>query len=185
MSYRCLKRQSVQEGPYTLLPIRKQDMGPIKEWRNDQIAILRQPHPLSDEDQERYWQQVIVPGFEADQPRQVLLSFLKADILIGYGGLTYIDWNAGRAEVSFLLETSRAHDSALYREEHASFLRLLQQIAFQDLHFHRLFTETFDLRPDHIAVLEASGFLLEGRMKEHVKIGDQYHDSLIHGLVKP
>ena len=147
------------------------------------MLVLRQNTELTDEAQEVYFQTIIKSAFSLAHPPQLLFSFLKQDECIGYGGLVHIDWASLRAEVSFLLETERSKNYALYREEFAIFLHLIKELTFKELRFHRLFTETFDIRPLHILVLEANGFLFEGRMKEHVYIENQFVDSLIHGCI--
>lgn len=184
MPYRCLKQQIFEEGPYKILPVREEDLGLIKEWRNDQISILRQHKLLTDEGQKLYWKNVLEPSFNEEKPSQVLFSFFKEDLLIGYGGLTHVDWSANRGEVSFLLETLRAGDSANYLNEFSLFLRLLKLVVFGVMKFHRMFAETYDVRPTHIAALENFGFIFEGRLKDHVKIEGKYYDSLIHGWVE-
>jgi RimJ/RimL family protein N-acetyltransferase len=183
MEYRCLKKQIYQEGEWSIVPIREIDMAKIRDWRNEQIIILRQNHILSEEEQKNYWERVLKPGFSEEKPHQILFSYLKNGELIGYGGLTHIDWNSARAEVSFLLATDRKTQQATYQKEFALFLSLLKRAAFEDLKLHRLFAETFNLRPAHVEVLEKAGFALEGTLKDHVRIENNYYDSLIHGLL--
>lgn len=184
MSYRCLKRSEWQEGGYITVPLREEDMSLLKEWRNEQKDVLRQNHVLTDEDQRRYYRDVVRPSFEQAEPRNVLFSLLTEDRCIGYGGLTSMDWYSKRAEISFLVDTKRTEDAIGYRRDFTAFLTLMKNVAFIDLHFHRLFTETFDIRPLHISILEENGFLPEGRMREHVRIGGRYVDSLLHGCLK-
>lgn len=183
-SYRCLKQQVLEMDGYVLVPLREEDIWPIKEWRNAQIDVLRQKRPLMDEDQRRYYEEIVRPQFALPQPPQILFSYLRDGRCIGYGGLMNIDWDARRAEVSFLLDTSRTHDLDVYCRDFAVFLRMLKHIAFEQLDFHRLFTETYDIRPHHVAVLESNGFVPEGRMRDHVMIRGAYVDSLIHGCLK-
>lgn len=184
MSYRCLKEQSFENAPYIMTTIREGDIFLVKQWRNEQISFLRQTAPLTDAEQKLYWDKVIKPSFQEEQPRQILFSFLHAGKCIGYGGLTHIDWNVKRAEVSFLLQTERSRHPQIYRKDFLHFLSLLTKAAFEDLHMHRLFTETFDVRAEHIAVLEKFGFREEGRLKEHVKVEGEYVDSIIHGYLR-
>lgn len=184
MTYNCLKQQTYQEDSYVIVPIRKEDMSSIKLWRNGQIGILRQERDLTDEDQLQYWKNELEPNFSEQRPKQILFSFLKDGNCIGYGGLTHIGWDAGRGEVSFLLETSRTVDKRSYHAEFKVFLTLLRKAVFEDLNFHRMFTETFNVRPEHIETLEDFGFKLEGSLKDHVKVDDKYYDSLIHGLIR-
>lgn len=184
MSYICLPQTRFIFQAYQLVPIRKEDIYKIKEWRNAQMDILRQKSPLRDEDQARYYRGVIEPGFREANPRQILFSFLKGESCIGYGGLTNIDWETRRGEMSFLLDTDRITGESLYQYDFTAYLTLLKQVTFKTLEFHRLFTETYDIRPLHIGVLEKNGFRYEGRMKHHVFIDGRYVDSLLHGCLK-
>jgi len=152
-------------------------------WRNAQLKVLRQREPLTPEKQERYYQGVILPSFAEKTPRQILFSYLHKEELIGYGGLVHISWEDRRAEVSFLVDPDRVGDSSIYSQDFSLYLSLIKQAAFQHLGFMRVFTETYDIRPHHISILESSGFQLEGRLKAHVWIDGKPVDSLIHGCV--
>ncbi len=69
-------------------------------------------------------------------------------------------------------------------EATAEVLALLAEVAFRSLELNRLHTETYDIRPSHISVLEASGFQQEGRMREHVVIAGKPTDALLHGRLR-
>lgn len=181
MKYLCLKNhERFEKGPYALVPIREGDMESIRKWRNAQMNILRQDHLLTKQEQKCYWQEHILPTFALEKPPILLFSFLKDDLCIGYGGLTYLNWSHLRAEVSFLMDP--AFDAPI-EKMFAIFLPLLKQVAFDALGLHRLFTETYDIRPQVIEALEEAGFVFEGRLKDHVKIDGRFVDALIHGLV--
>lgn len=169
---------------YSVRPIQEQDMLFIKEWRNAQMNVLRQSKVLTDEDQLRYYQNVVVQSFTDSYTKIILMSFLQNGELIGYGGLTNIDWSAKRAEISFLLNPIRTLAPETYEADFLQFLDFMRAIAFQELSFNRLFTETYDIRPLHISILEKFGFRLEGRMKQHVHIQGKFVDSLLHGYLK-
>lgn len=141
---------------YEIVPIRRQDMLSIGKWRNDQIEILRQDKKLSDNDQERYFE------FIQQDNKQKLFSYLLNEQCIGYGGLTYIDWEKGEAEVSFLLETSRNRDHEAFLKEFGFFLAFLKEEA-KGLGLKKLQTETYEIRPHVIDFLEAEGFRLVKR----------------------
>lgn len=184
MRYQCLPVNRFEDGSYAVVPYRKEDRFLIMKWRNEQIDVLRQNRPLTEADQDRYYREVVVPSFGEDRPHIILFSYLQHETCIGYGGLTNIDWDSRRAEISFLVNTDRTRNLAVYKEDFAAFLRLMQRVAFDALQFNRLFTETFDIRPHHIRILEESGFRLEGRMRQHVMINGRPVDSLIHGCLK-
>ena len=184
MKYICLKKNKYIMNGYCLLPLREKDIYQIKKWRNEQIKVLRQKSVIDNEEQIKYFTEAVKPTFEQDHPKMILFSFLAGNQCIGYGGLTNIDWTAKRAEISFLLATEFTQDRKIYANDFTVFLRLIKAVAFNDLGFNRLYTETYDIRPVHIAVLEKSGFRLEGRLRRHVLIEGEYQDSLIHGILK-
>jgi len=184
MRYRCLSKEEYRLRGYSITGLRFRDILPIKDWRNDQLSVLRQNVLLTDADQLKYYNEVIEPSFHSERPGLILFSFLLSGECIGYGGLTNIDWHSRRAEISFLLETARIYDSGQYQKDFANFLMLAKKVAFEELGLNRLFTETFDIRPVHVDVLNKSGFILEGRMREHVYVDGRFVDSLLHGFIK-
>ncbi|WP_035567147.1 GNAT family N-acetyltransferase [Hymenobacter sp. IS2118] len=181
-TYKCLLQREFTWENYRLIPIRYDDREAIRAWRNAQLDVLRQAAPLTAAQQEAYFQRVVLPLFDQEQPGQLLFSLLHDDELVAYGGLVHISWPDGRAEVSFLADPVRAAEPATYRQDFRAHLRLLGQVAFEALQFNRLFTETYDIRPAHVAILEAAGFRLEGRLREHVQLKPgTFADSLMHG----
>jgi Acetyltransferase (GNAT) domain len=180
MNYACLSKQTFTEGSYTIMPLRVQDIYLIKEWRNAQIDILRQNVPLTDEMQKKYFETVIKPSFASSHPTQILFSFLKDALPIGYGGIAHIDWKAKQGEISFLVDPKRAADPIVYEQDFSTFLNLTKNVAFNHLHFISLYTETFDIRDHHIGILEQAGFIEKRRLKNWVKIEGKEVDSLIH-----
>ena len=181
-TYRPLPTAEFRHDAYRLVPIRYEDREPIRAWRNAQLQVLRQATLLTADQQEAYFQRVVLPLFEQEQPGQLLFSLLHNGKLIAYGGLVHLSWADLRAEVSFLVEPGRAGDAATYRQDFLAHLRLLGQVAFEGLKFNRLFTETYDIRPAHIAILEEAGFQLEGRLRQHIQLqSGTFADSLMHG----
>lgn len=182
--YLCLPKKAFEDGKgHTLVAVRLQDIELIRQWRNSQIPVLRQLEEISAESQVSYFERMIWPTFAEAQPRQLLFSYLYQGVLIGYGGLVAMDWAAKRAEVSFLLDPARTHPAQAYAADFTSFLHLLCQVAFKTLKFHRLFTETFAFRKDHMAVLEDFGLKREGILRDHVFKNGKWVDSYMHGLL--
>ncbi|MGV3611842.1 MAG: GNAT family N-acetyltransferase [Fluviicola sp.] len=169
---------------FQVTPMRESDIFLIKDWRNAQMDVLRQAKLISDEEQLNYYRNVVVPGFEKEEPNIMLFSFLHAGECIGYGGLTNIHWSDKRVELSFLVNPDHAADLSVYEQDFSHFIELMKEITFKELGFNRIFTETYDIRDHHIGILESCGFLLEGRMRSHVCINGIFVDSLIHGLLK-
>ena len=184
-AYRSLHRNDYRHGRYRLLPIRLEDREAIRQWRNAQIDILRQATPLTAEAQDGYFRDIVTPLFDAEQPAQLLFSLLLEEELIGYGGLVHIDWPAGRAEISFLLETGRNAHIPNFQADFAAYLHLLRQVAFEDLSLQKINTEAYDVRPYLTAVLEAEGFAEEARLPRHVRVAGQLVDTVFHSCFRP
>ena len=184
-AYRVLHLNDYRHGRYRLLPIRPGDREAVRQWRNSQLDILRQVVPLTAEAQDRYFREVVGPLFDAEQPAQLLFSLLLDEELIGYGGLVHIDWPAGRAEISFLLETDRNAHIPTFQADFAAYLHLLRQVAFEDLGLQKINTEAYDVRPHLTAVLEAEGFAEEARLPRHVRVAGQLVDTVFHSCFRP
>jgi hypothetical protein len=184
MGYQCLNKDKFTLSKYSLVTLRREDMPLIKEWRNSQIDVLRQDRILTDEDQINYYNNYVEPGFSQKEPTQILFSFLYENKAIGYGGLTNISRSSYRAKISFLLDPEFVKNDLLYEEYFSAFLTIIKNIAFDCMKLNRIFTETFDIRPLHISILEKNGFIFEGRMKQHVHINGHFVDSLLHGYLK-
>ena len=71
---------------YQLRPIHWNDRDAIREWRNAQIEVLRQQNPLSDNEQDNYFSNLVLPQLTQEQPEQILFAFLEDSQLVGYGG---------------------------------------------------------------------------------------------------
>ncbi|QHE83766.1 GNAT family N-acetyltransferase [Hydrogenophaga sp. BPS33] len=179
--YVCLPAETVTQAAFSLVPVQDDHIESIRIWRNEQIDVLRQATPIEKEQQVAYFQNNIWPSMEEAQPRNILLSFLENERPIGYGGLVHIAWEHQRAEVSFLVNTPLARDVPAYDARFGIFLELLKRVAFHQLGFRKLCTETYAFRDNTIRVLEASGFVLEGRLLDHVLVNGKPVTSLMHG----
>ncbi len=146
------------------------------------MDVLRQWKPLTEYNQEKWFQQI------SEDDTQIVFSIMVLDEqnnmnFIGYCGITNIDFKNRQGEISFLVEPSRVQDKELYREDFLSTLYVLCQYGFGEINLHMLFTETFAFRKDHIKILEDFGFHLDGILREHHFTKGQYHDSLIHSIL--
>ncbi|MCW2262019.1 MULTISPECIES: GNAT family N-acetyltransferase [Sphingobacterium] len=177
-SYKVLNKQVYKAGDYSIVPIRNEDRFAIMEWRNEQIYHLRQNRLLTAEDQERYFSQIIADLFEQNTPDQILFSYLKNGICIGYGGLVHINWLDQNAEISFVMET--ALEEKEFQYHWCTFLSLIEQVAFFDLSLHKIYTYAFDLRPLLYNALEQTGFIKEAVLKEHCYFKDKFIDVIMH-----
>ena len=164
------------------MPIRFEDRYDIMNWRNEQIYHLHQNEPLTIEQQDAYFENVVAKLFDQEQPNQILFSFLKNEELIGYGGLVHINWEDRNAEVSFIMNTEL--EANHFYEIWSIYLSLIDEMTFDVLKLHKIYVYAFDLRPQLYVVLEKSGFFLDSRLKEHCCYNGKFIDVLIYSLLK-
>lgn len=181
-SYKVLNKQTFTSGKYSLVPIRFEDRFAIMKWRNEQIYHLRQAKPLTKEDQDAYFEDVIGNLFGQEQPNQILFSFLENDLCIGYGGLVHINWIDQNAEISFIMDTALEENH--FEVNWVQYLSLIEQVAFIQLEFHKLFVYAFDLRPHLYEALEKINYFLDARLKEHCFYNNEFKDVLIYSKLK-
>ena len=176
--YKALTQQTYKNGEFEIVPIRGKDRIKIMKWRNEQIYHLRQSEPLTIEKQDAYFDNTITSLFNQEKPDQILFSFLQANKCIGYGGLVHINWIDRNAEVSFIMNTRLEEVS--FSKNWSMFLNCLEQAAFGELGFHKIFIYAFDLRPHLYNVLELNGYFKDARLKDHCFFQGDFKDVLIY-----
>jgi RimJ/RimL family protein N-acetyltransferase len=179
--YKILNNQEFTNGSFSIIPIRYKDRLDIMKWRNEQIYHLRQKKVLTINDQENYFNKIINKLFYLDQPGQILFSFLKDGICIGYGGLVHINWIDKNAEISFIMNT--ALEKEYFQFHWKTYLVLIEKVAFEELNMHKIFTYAYDIRPNLYLALESSGYKMEAILKEHCLFDDKYIDVVIHSKI--
>lgn len=176
--YKCLKNQEFKINEFKILPIRFEDRYNIMKWRNEQMYHLRQSKILTIEDQDLYFVNVVKKLFEQENPNQILFSFLENDKCIGYGGLVHISWIDKNAEISFVLNTEL--ESLYFKKLWNVYLKLIEEVSFIDLKFHKIYTYAYDLRPKLFEVLELQGYSNEAILKNHYSYQNNYINIIIH-----
>ncbi len=182
-TYKCLEQQVYTDGNYAIVPVRDEDKYKIMQWRNEQMYHLRQTELLTKERQEAYFKNVVSKLFEQEQPGQILFSYLENEECIGYGGLVHIDWQKQSAEVSFIMATEL--EKSYFEKHWSQFLKLLFQVAFDELKLLKIFTYAYDLRPHLYLVLEQNGFKFSKKLPDKIQIDKQPVDVLIHEKFNP
>ena len=183
MKYKCLKENNFENGEYTIEAVLPEHIEKIRQWRNEQMDVLRQSKAISKEQQIMYYEKHIWPELKNDEPKQILLSFLSNNKLIGYGGLVHISWEHLRAEISFICDPRIVGQVKIYRMCFHKFLEMIRDLSFKTLGLNRLFTESFSFRKDQISILEDFGMDIEGVLKSSYKINGKYCDSVIQSVI--
>jgi len=182
--YNLLHDRAWSLDDYAIESIRLEDAEPVRIWRNQQIDVLRQSQSLTVDQQKEYFKKEVLPEFELPHPNQILVRFTLDGKLIGYGGIVHINWADQRGEVSFLLDTKRAQDTETYRKEIAIFLRLILDLAFNELCPNKLCTESYAHRTYHVDAIEESGFVREGLLRKHTFIDGRWYDAVVASALR-
>jgi hypothetical protein len=169
--------------PATVSALGEDDLEPIRQWRNEQMEVLRQSEIISEAAQGAWYQTVYLPAVASDRPAQLLFVLRQDGARRAYGGYTNVEWNVRRAELSFLTPTADAQDSDRFAATQQLFFSFLLTFGFGQLHLTRLFTETYAFRTGVIRVLERLGLQHEGTLRRHGWAQEGPVDSLIHGIL--
>jgi RimJ/RimL family protein N-acetyltransferase len=177
-SYKALHQQVFTNGDFKIVPIRFQDRMDIMKWRNEQMYHLRQAQPLTKESQDEYFQTVVASLFNEEEPKQLLFSYLKNDVCIGYGGLVHINWIDRNAEISFVMNTNA--EKLDFNTHWVNYLNLIERVSYTELGFRKIYIYAFDLRPHLYVAAQEAGFFLDGRLDDHCLTAQGYKDVVIY-----
>jgi len=170
----------VRAGRFHLTAVQNAHIEPIRNWRNRQMDVLRQTRPISESEQADYYATHIWPTMDHACPANVLVTYFRDGMAVGYGGLVHVAWEHLRAEISFILDPDAFGDEVAYAALFMPYLGLIQRLAFDELRLERLWTETYAFRREHIRCLELAGLKPEGILRNHVRVNGQAVDSLLH-----
>lgn len=182
-TYKALQQQAYHAGEYSLVPVRQEDRYLIMQWRNEQIYHLRQTEPLTREQQDAYFDNVIDKLFDLEKPDQILFSFLRAGECIGYGGLVHINWVDRNAEISFLLNPDLDNDRR--KPYWDVYLSLIDEVGFMQVGLIKLYTYAYDVRDYIYPIIESNGYEIAARFQKHKIVNGAYVDVLIHEKLNP
>ena len=177
-NYKCLNNNFFQEGDYKIVPIRFEDKELIRSWRNEQMYHLRQKKLLTKKEQEIYFNNVVKKLFNKKKPEQIIFSFLHNNICIGYGGLVHINWKEKTGEISFLINTKM--EKFFFKQNWKIFLNLIEQVAFLELNFSKIYTFAYDLRKNLFEIIEECGYEREKILKNNIIVNEAFIDVIIH-----
>ena len=178
MKYKILNRNIFSKENLSIVPIRYEDRYKIMGWRNEQIYHLRQDKILTKEVQDKYFREIVASIFSEKKPNQILFSYIKKQKCIGYGGLVHINWSDKNAEISFLMNSDL--EKKYFHFHWSNYLKMIENLAFDELNFHKIYTYAYDLRPKLYEVMRDSGYFRDAILKDHVCSKGSYLDVVIH-----
>ena len=179
--YNCLIQNEFELGEYKIVPIRFQDRKDIMFWRNKQMYHLRQSKPLTQESQNNYFEQVVSKLFVQEKPNQILFSYLRNGVCIGYGGLVHVNWLDKNAEISFIMNTELEEKE--FELHWLTYLKLIEQIGFKEIKMHKLFIYAFDVRQHLYHVLVKADYHEDAILTEHCFFNNKFLDVVIHSKI--
>jgi hypothetical protein len=165
-NYRILNNKTYLFSDYTVKPLSFYALMRIRRWRNDQINILRQKEKLSKLKQFLYYMEVV--KFQMDKnPKNILFGYYFNKKLIGYGGFVHIDWINLSCELSFLLDT-KYYETNEYELHFLNINSMVLGIAFLELGFNAIRTETYNVRPIHLKCINEIGFKEQSSSNDNI-----------------
>lgn len=155
-----------------LRPINDEDLKITRQWRNNPLTYkwCRQYEPVSEAHHIAYWQRVW-------KDPSTKLFMLEAELPVGVGGLTSIDWINRKAEFSLYI----AHEFSRHHFGEAA-LKKIVEYGFGTLNLNRIWGEVFQGNPA-IEMFQRVGFKIEGRLKGSYFRNGEYIDSILIGRV--
>lgn len=109
---------------------------------------------------------------------QMAITLPESDDSIGTCGIRLKEPNSGVAEMGYGLAAEYWGQG--YATEAA---RRMLRFAFEELNVHRVGVHIVASNTRSLAVARRLGFVLEGRLREHEHIGDEWRDDLLLGLL--
>jgi RimJ/RimL family protein N-acetyltransferase len=169
----------VLTGEHTLLrAIEPGDLETLRGWRNRPALrrYFREHRPIG-RDQQRAWH-------ERTMTDRRQLMFAIADVgsgeLVGATGLVGIHWVHRHADFSLYIGPGDAYVDDRYAPDAA---RVLLRHGFDQVGLHRVWVEVYEFDEAKQRMVDALGFKLEGRSREHNFSDGGWHDSLFYGLL--
>ena len=115
----------------------REDVEEVRLWRNDALETLRTPYPLTETMQGNFYEQVICNRYSTHRYWSIYDNGL-----VGFGGLTNIEWENGLAEISLILSAGCRGQGY---GAHA--VQLLLDEGFGNMGLKTIYGECYDCNP--------------------------------------
>jgi RimJ/RimL family protein N-acetyltransferase len=170
-----------------LRSLEQQDLEQAYRWRNqeDILQRTRQFRFLTKREHMR-WFTKLNPNKDLmyaiiEQTRPFYADDFSNNIYIGVAGLTNLDWVNRSAEVSIYI----GYKNYRRKSYGTKVISELSNICFNQLNFHRLWAEVYDLPNSAIPdFFIKCGFKKDGKIRDVVYRNGQYYDSWIFSMLR-
>jgi len=174
------------DGLVSLRTIRRADLPQLAIWRNEpeMRAKVREWRPLTDVDQERWYERISGPNrtdfmFAVVSQGGRDVAYAVSGIMVGVVGLCHWDAINGTAEVSYYLGAEWARGQGYAKRA----LTLLFDWGFETMRLERIWAEIYEGNGASGYVAESLGFVHEGTLRKHVHKNGQRIDAHLYGLL--
>jgi RimJ/RimL family protein N-acetyltransferase len=135
-------------------------------------------YPLDEEQLHEY-----VRGAETDPPFRTIYKAVDTDrgVVVGHIELNNINYLHKFATVSRVLVGDPSSRGKGVGEQ---MMQRVMRIGFEELELHRLELVVFDFNEAAIRLYEKVGFVKEGRIREARRLGDQYWNHYVMGILE-
>jgi ribosomal-protein-alanine N-acetyltransferase len=99
--------------------------------------------------------------------------------IIGTAMIFNLDQVANKAEIGYVLD--KGYWGKGYGSECVA---LMNKFAFESLNLHKLHASVVDANIGSARILEKNGYKLEGQLKDHYFIENNYYDALLFGKIQ-
>ena len=167
-------------GPKLRLDVlNRDDCQTVREWRNKNLEGLRTPFPLTEEQQDVFYDEVVC---DRSMPLRYWAVRDDADRFVGMVGLTDLDWYAGSGEVSLITDpTCRGRGIGS-----GAFEMLLRE-AFDSLGLQTVWGECYECNPAigfwHKMVAKYDGYVT--KLPRRKRWGGKLWDSMYFSIASP
>ena len=164
--------------------LRQEDCERARVWRNQNLAVLRTPYMLTEEQQETFYREVVCNrqsnarfwGIWIETDIIIRNIPIKSGRFIGMAGLVNIGWENRNAEISVIIDPVYQENEETQEE---IFQGLLRQ-GFYHLNLENIYAECYTCSPYYDFWLRIAGEYEASKAKlpQRKFWNDQYWDSL-------
>ena len=116
-----------------------QDVEQVRLWRNNCLETLRTPYPLTKEMQEQFYREVICTRNSKHRYWSISETEDGIEYMIGFGGLTNIEWENRLAEISLIINPEFRRQG---KGEQA--VELLLREGFNNMNLENIYGECYE-----------------------------------------
>lgn len=162
-----------------LRAIERDDLKQLLDWRNkpEFRRCFREYRELGMESQNNWYEKLVL-----NDPKTMMFAIeeLSNSRLLGACGFVHIDWVYKNADLSIYIGVDDLYIDDKFAPDTA---RVMIRHGFDELGFHRIWAEIYDLDIPKKQFFETLGFKLDGRHRETYWSDGRWHDSLFYSLL--